>query len=101
VENNNREVGAKDIVNYCMETLDPSKSNSRTKWKSSSSTDISHPSIRIPVKASPDHVNSNEGYQHIMSCIHSLKETISYLVASVKPIVSAWNEHNSTWIQMR
>jgi hypothetical protein len=95
VENSNREAGAEDIANYYMETVDPSKSNSRTKWKSSSSTEISQPSVRIPVRASPDHVNSNEGYQHVMSCIYGLKETISQLVASIKPIVSAWNEHNS------
>jgi hypothetical protein len=31
-----------------------------------------------------------------MSCIHDLSETVSQLVASVKPIVSAWNQHNST-----
>jgi hypothetical protein len=66
VENSNREESAEDIANY-MVILDPNKSKSRMKWKSSSSSDISQPYVTCLVGGSPNHVNSNEGYQHIMS----------------------------------
>ena len=94
MENNNREAGVEYIVNY-MATLDRTKSNSSMKWKYSSSIEISQPYVECQVRASPNHVNSNEEYQHIMSCLHGLTEKVSQLAASVKPIVSAWNDHNS------
>ena len=52
-------------------------------------------------RTSPNPVNSNVGYQHIMSYLHSLNGTISHLnervsqlASSVQPIVSSWNDHN-------
>jgi hypothetical protein len=93
VENNNREAGAEDIVNYMTE-LDPNKSKNSMKWKSSSSTATSQPSVKLPVRAPANHVNSNEVYEHIMTHLHSLTEKVSQLTSSVQPIVSSWNDHN-------
>ena len=93
MENNNREAGVEDIVNY-MATLDPTKSNNNMNWNSSPSTEISQPSSTHLVRASTDHFSSNDRSKQIMSCIHGLAEKVSQLAASVKTIVSAWNGHN-------
>jgi hypothetical protein len=83
VENSNREPGAEDIVHY-MEALDSSKSDSKRKWKSRVSTENSQPSVggqRSPVRDITNDVNSSDQYQHVMSCIQGLNETISQLVS--------------------
>ena len=95
MENNNREASVEDVVNY-MAALDRTKSSTSIKRKSSSSTEISQPFVERPIRASPNHVNSNEDYQHIRNCLNCLTKKVSQLAASVKPIVFAWNEHNST-----
>ena len=94
MENTNKETYFEDVVNY-MATLDPTKYSSNNKWKSSSSANISQPSVQRLARASPNHVNTSEGLQYIMDCLHSLTEKVSHLTASVQPIVSVWNEHNS------
>ena len=94
MDNTNKEIDFEDVVNY-MTPLDPTKSNSNNKWKSSSSVEISQPSVQGLVRASSNHVNTSEGLQYIMDCLHSLTEKVSHLTASVQPIVSVWNEHNS------
>lgn len=75
MENNNREASVEDVVNY-MKTLDRTKSNTSIKRKSSSSTKISQTFVECPIRASPNHVNSNEEYQHIMSCLNYLIEKV-------------------------
>lgn len=79
-----------------MATLDPTKSKSTMKWKSSSPIEISQPSLERSVRATSNHDNSTEGYQHLMSFLHSLTEQVSQLTSSVQPIVAAWNDHNPT-----
>jgi len=98
VENSNRDTGAEDIVQF-MAALECSKSECKSKWKSRSSTDNLHPSVRgetSAVKNVTNDVNASDQYQHVMSCIHGMSETLSQLVASVKPIIYAWNENKSS-----
>ena len=85
-----------------MAALDPTKSKSSMKWKSSSSTEILQPYVEHLARTSPNPTNSNVRYQHIMSYLHSLNGTISHLservsqlASLVQPIVSIWNNHNS------
>ena len=94
MENTNKEIDFEDVVNY-MKTLDPTKSSSNNKWKSSSSANISQPSVQCLVRASSNHVNTSEGLQYIMYFLHSFIEKVSHLIASIQPIVFVWNEHNS------
>ena len=82
-----------------MAALDSSKSESKSKWRSRLSTNNLHPSVRgetSPVRSATNGVNASDQYQHVMSCIHGMSETLSQLVASVKPIISAWNENKSS-----
>ena len=58
MENTNKEIDFEDIVNY-MTALDPTKSSSNNKWKSSSSAEISQPLVQHPVSASSNHVNTS------------------------------------------
>ena len=94
MENTNQEIDFEDVVNY-MTTLDPTKSNSNNKCKSSSLANISQPSVQCPIRASSNYVNTSEGLKYIMDCLHSITEKVSQLTASVQPIVFVWNEHNS------
>ena len=66
-----------------MAAIDPTKNKSSMKWKSSLSTSISQPSVEHTVRASPNHANSNTGYQHMMSYLHSLGEKVSQLTSAV------------------
>ena len=82
-----------------MAALECGKSDSKSKSKSIVLTENSQPSVggqRSLVRVIKNDVNSNDRYQHVMSCIHGINETISLLVASVEPIVPAWNEHKSS-----
>ena len=79
-----------------MVAIDPTKSKSSMKWKSSLSTSISQPFVEHIVRVSSNHANSNVLYQHMMSYLHSLGEKVSQLTSAVQPMLSAWNDRNST-----
>ena len=75
MENNNRELGAQDIVIY-MVALYFTKDDSKTKSTSRLLLEVLLPSIqRSPTRTTANVVKPNDGYQHAMACIYELSKS--------------------------